>query len=89
MSSSMFPAKNSCRESVVFYDFFTSKSTCLNFCIGLMPKEDGDAHAISMDASKEEILAAYFQLENVHINLRSTLEDQQVKFILWVVHFGG
>jgi hypothetical protein len=57
----------------------------MDFCIGLMPKEDGDAHAISMDASKEEILAAYFQLEKVNINLRSALEDQQVKSMLWVI----
>ena len=51
-----------------------------------MQKEHNDAHGISMDASKEEILAAYFQLEKVNINLRSALEDQRVKSILWVIY---
>jgi hypothetical protein len=68
-----------------FLLLFYLKNHVFGICIGLMQKEHNNAHGISMDASKEEILAAYFQLEKVNINLRSALEDQQVKSMLWVI----
>jgi uncharacterized UBP type Zn finger protein len=70
-----FPEENSCRVWCFSCFFsFCFKATCLEILVDLMLKHDDVVPAISMDSSKEEIMTAYFEIQNKIVNLTSVLE---------------